>query len=51
MWLTEFADDGVLQLFDCLEIFGIVAFIEEVQKKKCKELIADESEAHSAGFF
>ena len=31
--MTEFADDGVLQLFDCLEIVGIDVFIEEVPKE------------------
>ena len=50
MWVTESADDGVLQLFDCLEIVGIDVFIEEVKKKKCKELISGESRTHSAGF-
>ena len=34
MWVTEFADDGVLQLFDCLEITGIDVFFEKVQKEE-----------------
>ena len=34
MWATEFADDGVLQLFDCLEIVGIDVFIEEIPKEE-----------------
>ena len=33
MWVTEFSDDGVLQLFDSLEIVGIDDFIEEVSKE------------------
>ena len=32
--MTEFADDGDLQLFDFLEIVGIYIFIEEVQKEE-----------------
>ena len=47
---TEFGDDGVLQLFDCFENVGIDVFIEEVKKKKCKELISGDSGTHSAGF-
>ena len=34
MWVTEFADDGIIQLFDCVEIVGIAVFIEEVQKEE-----------------
>ena len=34
MRVTEFADDGVLQFFDFLEIFGIDIFIEEVPKEE-----------------
>ena len=34
MWVTEFADDGITQLFDCLEIVGIDVFIEKVQKEE-----------------
>ena len=37
MWVTEFADDGVLQLFDCLEIVGIDVFVGEVQKEEVQE--------------
>ena len=33
MWATELADDGVLQLFDCLEIVGLDVFIDEVLKE------------------
>ena len=36
MWVTEFADDGVLELFDCLEIGGIDVFIEEVPKEEVR---------------
>ena len=50
MWVTEFADDSVLQLFDCLQIVGIDVFVKEVKKEKCKELISGESRTHSAGF-
>ena len=51
MWLTKFADDGVFQLFDYLEIVGMDIFIEKVpKKKKCKELITGENGTHSAGF-
>ena len=31
--MTEFADDGVFKLFDCLEIAGIDVFIEEVPEE------------------
>ena len=34
MWPTELADDGVLQLFDCLEIVGLDVFIDEVLKEE-----------------
>ena len=34
MWVTQFADDDVLWLFDCLEIVGIDVSIEEVQKEE-----------------
>ena len=33
MWATEFSDDGVLQLFDFLNIAGMDVFIEEVPKE------------------
>ena len=46
----EFADDGVLQLFDSLEIVGIDVSLRKFQNKKCKELISGESRTHSAGF-
>ena len=31
--MTEFADDGVFKLFDCLEIAGIDVFIGEVPEE------------------
>ena len=34
MRVTEFSDDGVLQLFDCLEIVGIDDFTEEVSEEE-----------------
>ena len=34
MYATELTDDGALQLFDCLEIKGIHAFIKESWKEK-----------------
>ena len=34
MWVTEFADYGVLQLFNCLEIVGMDVFIEEALKEE-----------------
>ena len=34
MWVTEFSDDGVLQLFDCREIVGIDDFTEEVSEEE-----------------
>ena len=34
MWVTEFADDCILQLFDYVKIVGIDVFIEEVQKEE-----------------
>ena len=30
MWVTEFSDDDILQLFYCLKIVGIGDFIEDV---------------------
>ena len=34
MWVTEFADDGVLNLFDYIEIVGIDVFFEENPKEE-----------------
>ena len=34
MWVTEIADDGVVQLFDCVAIVGIDVFIQEVPKEE-----------------
>ena len=39
MWVTELADDGVIQLFDCLEIVCIDVFIEEVLKEVQENVI------------
>ena len=33
MWAIDLADDGVLQLFDCLDIVVMDVFIEEVPKE------------------
>ena len=41
MWVTDFADDGVLQLFDCLEIVGIDVFIEEGPKEEVQGTVID----------
>ena len=50
MWVTEFAGDGVLQLFDCLEIVGIDVFIEEVPNEEAQGTNIGEGGTHSAGF-
>ena len=50
MWVAELADDGILQLFDCLGIVGIDGFIEEAPKK-CKELISSEIGTHCSTLF
>ena len=50
MWMTEFADDGVLKLFDCLEIVGMDVSIEVTPKEVQLELISGESRTWSAGF-
>ena len=34
MQMTELADGGVFQLFDCLRILGTVIFIEERPKEE-----------------
>ena len=46
MSVTEFAGDGVLQLFDCLEFVGIESSLRKFTKKKCKELIPGERGMH-----
>ena len=52
MWATEFADDGVFQLFDCLEIVGIDVFIEKVQKEEVQRTDSGERGTHSsAGWY
>ena len=49
--MTELADDGVLQILDCLGIVGIDVVLENSKKKESKGIMSGISGMHSSMLF